>query len=96
MPIACPKRLPGRAAVGGVRDGEALVRQPVDDRSGEARVVLDHQDPVRHRNSSATATSHNPMSATAVFQHNWPGRGSREREDEADFRKIPFLPRMSC
>ena len=35
-------------AIGGVRDGEALVRQPVDDRSREARVVLDQQDTLSH------------------------------------------------
>lgn len=40
--------LAGHAAVGGVRDVEAVVRQPVDDRSGEARVVLDDQDPFPH------------------------------------------------
>ena len=45
VPLAGPQRLAGRVAVGGVRDGEALVRQPVDDRSGEARVVLDEQRP---------------------------------------------------
>ena len=58
VPVAGPQRLPGRVAVGGVRDGEALVRQPVDDRSGEACVVLDHQNPARHGNSSDRATSH--------------------------------------
>ena len=50
VPVADAQRLPGRVAVGGMRDGEALVRQSVDDRSGEARVVLDEQDPLSHDN----------------------------------------------
>src|SRR5262249_37980274 len=48
VPGAGPQRLPGGVAVGGVRHVEALVREAVDDRSGEARVVLDEQDPLFH------------------------------------------------
>ena len=48
VPVPDPHRLACRMAIGGVRDGETLVRQPLDDRSGEARVVLDEQNPHLH------------------------------------------------
>jgi hypothetical protein len=47
-PVIRPKSLQRNIAIGDVRNGEAFVRQTVDDRSGEARVVLDEQDSMSH------------------------------------------------
>ena len=46
--LAGAKRFAGRVAIGGVRDGEGFVREPVDDRTGEARIVFDDQNPLFH------------------------------------------------
>jgi hypothetical protein len=55
VPVFGPQRKTARVAVGGARHDEALVRQPVHNRSGEARIVLDHQNTACHGNSSGPA-----------------------------------------
>ena len=89
VPVAGPQRLPGRVAVGGVRDGEALVRQTVDDRSGEARVVLDEQDPLFH-DRPASCRRRSPPAWTGRrrlrLQHSRPIGGRRVRQ----------MKRISC
>ena len=86
VPLLGPDRLQSRVAVGGVRDVEALVRQPVHDRSGEACVVLDHENPARHGNPSDPAISHDAPSIIIVFHHKRSGRRSHEGDREADFK----------
>ena len=77
IPFAVPQRVLGRIAVASVRDGETLVRQPVDNRSSEACVVLDHQNPARHGNSSDLATSH--VAASTITRI--PSQSISTRED---------------
>ena len=77
VPVAGPQRLAGRVAIGGVRDGEALVRQPVDDRSGETRVVLDDQNPLFHDPSAtAVADRHRHRSDTDISDYSTAGRSA--------------------
>ena len=90
VPFAGPQRLAGRVAVGGVRDGEALVRQPVDDRSGEACVVLDqHRPAVPRSHARAPSPDRRRPShrSTDASDYNTAGRsaGAESGRDEADF-----------
>ena len=57
VPFAVPQRVLARIAVASVHDRESLVRQPVDNRSSEACVVLDHQNPACHSDFSDPLTS---------------------------------------
>ena len=78
VPVAGPQRVPGRVAVAGVRDGEPLVRQPVDDRSGETRIVLDEQNPLFHDppRRVGVAERHRHGQDTDISDYNTAGRSA--------------------
>ena len=86
VPFAVPQRRLTRIAVASVRDRETLVRQPVDNRSSEACVVLDHQNPARHGKSSDLGTTQLQRATLVEFQHKRSDQRRQEGQHEGDFR----------
>jgi hypothetical protein len=70
-----------------VRDGEALVRQPVNNRSGETRVVLDKQNLLFHDSPREPPPAAAGMDRSPIASITTQPADQREASppDEADF-----------